>query len=287
MLEFVCSHGLEDRTCGRTLVLFDVDGTLAVPGQPASHEIMELLATLREYYAVGIVGAGDFEKQQGQLGGPGLRDRLDFCFSENGVHSFRGKQLLHSKSISDHLGRDRWVAFKSTLDEMLLAVRSDADALLKKASPGASIVDRSTFLEERQCTCNVCVVGRTPPLSKQERADFETADRSAGLRARLLSDLFTKFGPLTEYQLHFSVGGQIGIDCAPVGWDKTFCLRFVDEAEFDTIHFFGDKTNEGGGDFELFVHPRTIGHSVKDADDTVVQVKQLLLSDEALAPDRG
>lgn len=25
------------------------------------------------------------------------------------------------------------------------------------------------------------------------------------------------------------------------GWDKTYCLRFVDN-EFDDIHFFGDKT---------------------------------------------
>ena len=27
------------------------------------------------------------------------------------------------------------------------------------------------------------------------------------------------------------------------GWDKTYCLRFVEE-EFDDIHFFGDKTFE-------------------------------------------
>ncbi len=27
------------------------------------------------------------------------------------------------------------------------------------------------------------------------------------------------------------------------GWDKTYCLRFV-ENDFDTIHFFGDKTYE-------------------------------------------
>ena len=51
-----------------------------------------------------IVGAGDFEKQEGQLGGPGLKQRLDFCFSENGVHAFRGEQLLHCKSIVEQLG---------------------------------------------------------------------------------------------------------------------------------------------------------------------------------------
>lgn len=27
------------------------------------------------------------------------------------------------------------------------------------------------------------------------------------------------------------------------GWDKTYCLQFV-EKDFDTIHFFGDKTFE-------------------------------------------
>jgi Eukaryotic phosphomannomutase len=26
------------------------------------------------------------------------------------------------------------------------------------------------------------------------------------------------------------------------GWDKTYCLRFLPEADFDEIHFFGDKT---------------------------------------------
>jgi Eukaryotic phosphomannomutase len=28
------------------------------------------------------------------------------------------------------------------------------------------------------------------------------------------------------------------------GWDKTFCLRFLDETAYDEVHFFGDKTFE-------------------------------------------
>ena len=35
--------------------------------------------------------------------------------------------------------------------------------------------------------------------------------------------------------------------CRPVqGWDKTYCLRYV-EADFDEIHFFGDKTFQVDG----------------------------------------
>ena len=32
------------------------------------------------------------------------------------------------------------------------------------------------------------------------------------------------------------------------------------------IHFFGDKTFVGGNDYEIFEHPRTVGHAIADAD---------------------
>jgi Eukaryotic phosphomannomutase len=44
-----------------------------------------------------------------------------------------------------------------------------------------------------------------------------------------------------DYNLTFSIGGQISFDVFPSGWDKTYCLQFV-ENEYDCIHFFGDKT---------------------------------------------
>lgn len=62
-----------------------------------------------------------------------------------------------------------------------------------------------------------------------------------------------------------------------VGWDKTFCLQFLPEAEFPTIHFFGDKTEEGGGDFELYEHPRITGHAVTSAEHTLELCTKLFL----------
>ena len=32
--------------------------------------------------------------------------------------------------------------------------------------------------------------------------------------------------------------------CQMQGWDKTYCLQFVEADGFDDIHFFGDKTFE-------------------------------------------
>lgn len=50
-----------------------------------------------------------------------------------------------------------------------------------------------------------------------------------------LKDKFPDLG------MTYSVGGQISFDAFPKGWDKTYCLRFVQD-EYDDIHFFGDKT---------------------------------------------
>lgn len=281
----ICPCQPDNRAHGDVLILFDVDGTLATPAQPAKAEIIEMLAELRKHYTVGIVGAGDFQKQQMQLGGADLCSRLDFVFSENGVHAFRGQQNLHCKSISEHLGEGRWAAFQSALEAILAAEKHEAERLLQQATSNtdAKLASRNTFLEIRQCTVNVCPIGRAPTLSKEHRGAFDTLDRSAGMRHRVLAQLQKEFGPQTEYQLQFSIGGQIGIDVCPIGWDKTFCLQFVDEQEFKTVHFFGDKTEEGGGDHEIYVHPRTIGHSVVSAEDTMKQVKELFL--DALTPE--
>ena len=263
-----------------TLVLFDVDGTLAMPAQEASAETLAMLQELRTRgYLVGICGAGDFEKQQKQLGGPGLLTRLDYCFSENGVHAFRGPRLLHCKSMADEVGPELWREFEARLELLLLSVREEAAQLLQAAvGPDADIGQRSTFLERRQCTVNVCVIGRSPALSREERAAFVAADQRAGLRERLMGELLRQFGPATPFGLTFAISGQIGIDCAPVGWDKTFGLRFLEpRAAFPTIHFFGDKTHEGGGDYELYMSERTFGHAVESPEHTNLEVRRLLL----------
>ena len=44
---------------------------------------------------------------------------------------------------------------------------------------------------------------------------------------------------------------------------------------FKEIHFFGDRTGEGGNDQHIYEDPRTIGHAVNSPDDTVEQLKTL------------
>lgn len=70
---------------------------------------------------------------------------------------------------------------------------------------------------------------------------------------RVVAELVRRFGPATDFKLTFSIGGQIGIDVCPCGWDKTFCLQFLPTEAFDAIHFFGDKTHEGAQTLSLAV----------------------------------
>lgn len=45
--------------------------------------------------------------------------------------------------------------------------------------------------------------------------------------------------------------------------------------DYSTIHFFGDKTFEGGNDYEIFSDPRTIGHTVLNPDETIAELEKL------------
>lgn len=80
------------------------------------------------------------------------------------------------------------------------------------------------------------------------------------------------------FQFAISIGGQISFDCFPTGWDKTYCLQYLKESDFDEIHFFGDKTFPGGNDYEIFSSDRTIGHTVTSPEDTIAQLNKLFFS---------
>jgi len=81
--------------------------------------------------------------------------------------------------------------------------------------------------------------------------------------------------PDVANKLKCSVGGEISFDVFPLGWDKTYCLRFV-EKQFEEIHFFGDKTSQGGNDYEIFNDKRVIGHTVTSPEDTAKLINEML-----------
>jgi phosphomannomutase len=241
----------------RVLALFDVDGTLTPARKQVSAETRAFMAELRKEVTVGVVGGSDFVKQKEQLGESVLED-FDYSFSENGLVAYKQGELIGKGSIQEHMGEEN---LKRLLN-WTLKYMSEVDIPMK----------RGTFIEFRTGMLNISPIGRN--CSHEERNEFEKYDLQHNIRRDMVAAMRKEFAAM---DLTFSIGGQISFDVFPRGWDKTYCLQFVAK-DFDEIHFFGDKTFEGGNDHEIFSHPDVVGHTVTSPEDTVEQCKQLFLS---------
>ncbi|KAA0202848.1 hypothetical protein HAZT_HAZT006683 [Hyalella azteca] len=231
------------------ILLFDVDGTLTAPRKAIEPKMAEFMASVRSNATCGIVGGSDLAKIAEQLGGMEVRG-LD-----SSIYVLDCK-IQPVQSIEAHMGEKALQQF----------INFSLDYMAKLELPAK----RGTFVEFRSGLINLCPVGRS--CSQELRDQFAVYDKEHKVREKFVAALREKFPDLG---LTFSIGGQISIDAFPTGWDKTYCLQFI-EKDFKSIHFFGDKTSPGGNDYEIFSDPRTIGHTVSSPADTRLQVSQLL-----------
>ncbi|XP_010790751.1 phosphomannomutase 2-like, partial [Notothenia coriiceps] len=148
--------------------------------------------------------------------------KVDYLFAENGLVAYKDGQLLCIQSIQAHMGEELLQDFINFCLNYMAKIK-----LPKK---------RGTFIEFRNGMLNVSPIGRS--CTPEERKEFYELDQKEKIREKFVSILKEEF---KGKGLSFSIGGQISFDVFPDGWDKTFCLRFVEE-DFSAIHFFGDKT---------------------------------------------
>eukprot|EP00008_Paramoeba_atlantica_P013989 CAMPEP_0201477274 /NCGR_PEP_ID=MMETSP0151_2-20130828/2328_1 /ASSEMBLY_ACC=CAM_ASM_000257 /TAXON_ID=200890 /ORGANISM="Paramoeba atlantica, Strain 621/1 / CCAP 1560/9" /LENGTH=247 /DNA_ID=CAMNT_0047857935 /DNA_START=125 /DNA_END=868 /DNA_ORIENTATION=+ len=238
-----------------TLVLFDIDGTLTVPRLKVEQPTLDYLDNLRKKVKVGIVGGSDQVKAEEQLG-KNILSFFDYCFFENGLVAYKDGNLIHRANIVNFLGNDK--------------LRQFIDFSLKYIADLDIPIKRGTFIEFRSGMLNVSPIGRN--CSHEERIDFNKLDAELQIRSKFVETLKKQF---PDMGLAYSIGGQISFDVFPIGWDKTYCLRHVSEENFQTIHFFGDKTDPGGNDHEIYSSPATKGHRVTGPEDTIAQLNSL------------
>jgi phosphomannomutase len=255
--------------------------------------MLQLLSSLRHKVAIGFVGGSDLAKQQEQLGTSSIpvTTLFDFCFAENGLTAYRMGQRLASQSFIGWLGEDKY----KKLVNFLLRYIADLDIPVK----------RGTFVEFRNGMVNVSPIGRN--VTVDERNEYERYDKEHHIREKMVEVLKKEFPDLGLTWVaplfytpcptcwyfcwrswaaltasSYSIGGQVSFDVFPTGWDKTYCLQHIEAeknnpegVEYTTIHFFGDKTYKGGNDYEIYTDSRTIGHSVKNPEETMAELKKL------------
>eukprot|EP00002_Diphylleia_rotans_P017964 TRINITY_DN3480_c0_g1_i1.p1 TRINITY_DN3480_c0_g1~~TRINITY_DN3480_c0_g1_i1.p1 ORF type:complete len:222 (+),score=54.63 TRINITY_DN3480_c0_g1_i1:871-1536(+) len=215
----------------------------------------QFLKELRQRVSIGVVGGSDFPKQKEQLGEDAL-ECFDYNFPENGVVAFKKGVAQPSQSIASYLGEAKLTEFIN----YCLCELADIDIPKK----------RGTFIEYRTGMINLSPIGRN--CTYEERLEYYEYDQKHDIRKKLIQRLKQHF---LDLNLQYSIGGQISVDIFPKGWDKTYCLRHVKEENFAEIHFFGDKTMEGGNDYEIYRHELVTGHAITSPEDTLRQCKEL------------
>ncbi|MCQ2819607.1 MAG: HAD-IIB family hydrolase [archaeon] len=249
---------------GKTILLFDVDGTLTPARLSVESDMVELLKSVKEAgkYDMASVGGSDFKKAKEQL--KDSTSNLKYMFTENGVVSYdETGNIFHSKRISEQLGEENLKKFIN----FCLRYIADLDIPIK----------RGTFVEFRTGMINVSPIGRN--CSQEERVAFGAYNKEHKILEKFREELLKNFGK--EMDLDVVIGGQISFDCIPNGWDKRYCLQFL--KDYDNIIFFGDKTMEGGNDYTIsHCDGITRGISVNGPKDTIEKVKAILAELDAL-----
>lgn len=109
-------------------------------------------------------------------------------------------------------------------------------------------------IEERPGLVNFSIVGRNATM--EQRYLYRGWDDHKSERKMISEDMKGKFP-----DWNFQVAGETGIDITPVGCDKSQILKDFDLVN-DDIYFFGDKTSQGGNDYEIAYELASAGHKI-------------------------
>ena len=244
---------------GKTLLLFDIDGTLTESRKVMKENMLECLKKASSYDDIDLatVGGSDLPKAKEQL--QSSINFFKFNFTENGLVYLDEKRELHKvDKLVNYLGYDKFKEFVN----FCLKYIADLDIPVKTG----------TFVELRTGLVNVSPIGRN--CTQEERDAFVIYNKEHHILETFRETLLKNFGE--KFGLEISIGGQISFDVFPKGWDKRYCLQFIEKL-YDNIIFFGDKGYYGGNDYEIITNERiTRGVRVKSPENTIELINKII-----------
>ena len=193
--------------------IFDVDGTLTPSRQKMDEEFSKFFFDFCTENKVYLVTGSDKKKTVEQVGNViyGLARRAYNC---------SGSDVYKS---NENVRRSDW-KLPHNAKTFLLDKLEESEFPLRPGMINFSVVGRNATIGERKLY-----------------AKYDTKHKERNL----IADLFNK-----EFQnLRATVGGETGLDIAPIGSDKSQIL--VDFDKDDSILFFGDRCDPAGNDFPI------------------------------------
>ena len=238
-------------------ILFDVDGTLTPSGGEILPEMVTCLQQLKTTTncVLGLVGGGTYVKIQSQMGD--ALDLFDLVFAECGSVLYEKGNLVYSRNMME-------VVNKEKLDRIIELAKDKIFAMPIVRTPDTP----RNQIDVRQGLVYVSLPGML--ASPIQRNHVKQVDAKLNLRRNLIKQLKQLD---EEDELDIVIGGEVGIAIFPRGFDKSQVLKHFDMGTSE-IYFFGDRTQSGENDYPLFSHPRVVGFSVKDWEDTCEKIRQ-------------
>ncbi len=242
----------------KTMIAFDLDGTLAGSKQPIGEAMAALLEQLLGVADVAVVSGGDWPQFDAQVvsrlpAGADLRRLWIMPTTGTKLYRFDGGWAPVYAEVFD-------AGERGTIVAALGQVARD-EGLDRDRSWGERIEDRGSQI-------TFSGLGQQAPLDAKQAWDPDMAKRKrlqAGLRARLPD-------------LSVNIGGSTSIDITRRGIDKAYGMRRLAERAgigFADILFMGDAIFPGGNDDPV----RGAGIDVirvRDPDDTATAIRAVI-----------
>ena len=202
--------------------IFDVDGTLTPSRSRITEEFLPFFNQFIEKNDVYLVTGSDRAKTLEQVT-PEIYNKCKRVYNCSGSDVYEGDKNVY---------RDDWELPKEV--ESFLYDELDYSQFM---------IRNGNHIERRPGGVNFTILGRAEdPFIGRDR--YVEWDRQTNERQDIAERIRNQFPDLTV-----AVGGQTGIDIGPLGADKSQILR--DFSEDDELHFFGDRTENGGNDYTL------------------------------------
>ena len=235
----------------KTVIVFDIDGTLTPPRKPIQEEMVNILNRLRVPFYV--AAGSDMDLLENQFFSPlaqyGFTGRFEAFISNGAIHyhcNYRMEkpiERLSSFELETYLG---------PVDYGFLCDQLEKTLLIPKFKLPGDIEIFDNRIKDRSSMINFCPIGRKTienTNERQNRERFVRYDTATGFRRQVLTHLKKELTDLiSQKNLHITLGGQTSFDIGIKGEDKTKPIRTLVEKGVENIVFIGDALYEGGND---------------------------------------
>ena len=231
----------------KSIVLFDMDGTLTEPRQAFDFKVLEpSLMKLSEFADIGIITGSDEDYLREQMesflydSSSRYKTHLMPCngtkYLKPPVNAAGDFVLTHKVSMEEQLGSKK---YRELLCELICSQ-------LDVCHTGCPLSGH--FINCRGSMINWSPIGRN--ARREQREEFIKIDKERNIRKHFINELraMLQLKGMDE-KVTIKLGGDTSFDIYPTGWDKTYGLKHFRGWD---VWFVGDRCGENGNDFEIY-----------------------------------